>query len=137
MCDSFRHEHCIWSITIFQKGVVEGAIIELALLEVIKIVRASGVDNIVSNNNRTFPYCSQALQEFKIRQVQVLQVVNENQIERPMILYKGTLRLNSTNVDLNSVRNTGMLMNLACHVCELNTGINCMDDAFGGMGHDK
>jgi hypothetical protein len=107
------------------------------LFEEGQVIRATGVDNIVSHNNCPFPYSTQTLKVLEIREIKVLHVIDEDHIKSSVILYKGIFRLKCPYVNFDSISHTCMLMNSAGNISELNARIDSVDDGVGGMCHDK
>jgi hypothetical protein len=104
--------------------VVEGAVVVFALLEVGQVIGSSREDDVVTHHYRALPDCATLLKPEEVLQVEVLHVVDEDQIERPVLLDEILVCLDDSLMDGHSVGQSGMLVDAVGDAGEVLVGLD-------------
>ena len=114
-------------VTVFNVSVVEHTCVILVGLKVLQIIRGTRGDDVVSDH-----YCSTldnsiALQKFKVWQVQVFHMLDEDHVIGT-ILFKEVWRItHCCQVYLNHMVHSCVLVNPGCNTCEMLVHFHCND----------
>lgn len=104
--------------------MLQDAIICLVLLQVGQIIWRPRRDDVISNHDRPLLYHSILLQFYEIRQVQVFHMVNENEVVRPILLYRLLQSAYCPNMNVDSLTHSCSLLYFPCDLSVLGADFN-------------
>ena len=122
------YKHCIGNTWILNIAVIKSWFIFIYHLffEIIDIIWSTRTNHIISNYYSSFSHTTCFLNQFEIRKIMLLIMVNKDKIKSSMLFEKRYILLHSSKMKMNPFANPCKLMNLLSNTNTILTYLNTM-----------